>query len=308
MSEYKINIDFSSYKSFEDLVKEIDESEEKKKIIISKNESFILNYACLYRLRRLLCVVKYKSNIEYLDRIEITIDSLSVKKLEIDFIKDKYNLIAIDFGLCSQEELFRNLIHLVKFYEIDKIYQLTREQMLAFRFIEFHKKNKEIFVPELREKDIFVEVPFYTSSELMGCYIKISKDPSDYLDYFNSINLPLDKDDENVICICKENILNTCSIINKNSEIIKEELLESIVYIHEFGHLVFSYYDTGNLTINEKQANYFCSFYFNSKYDYEIDEITKIQSSIYRDPILLSARYSDPLKYEEDVGKLYSHK
>ncbi len=211
----------------------------------------------------------------------------------------------------SCKEQFRFLVNSIRTSEIDRVIILSKADMLKYKFIDFYKDIKDICLFEkFRKKDVKVVYPVYKTVELMGCYIDMRKNRLDYMEYFNDIGEKIEDNENNIVCLCEDNIklvLKELKDEKKKVNCCFEEFKE-IVYMHELGHLVFSYTNSLDRDVQEKQANYFASLALEGKYDFEIKEITKIQPLEYHNPLLVSNRIKDPIKYEEQVEGLYEGK
>ncbi|GEM_PF-6078642 len=174
-------------------------------------------------------------------------------------------------GEDMKSDRFYDLIHLVKYFEIDKVIDLDPCEMYDLR-MELKQLNQSDnnYQPE--------------AIELLGCYVKRAKGADDLGVIRKYVTMGMmTEEDANIIFICYDNIHYFCDRLN-----LYEYNIKSLVCWHEFGHLCFSYTNPDERKTEEQQANWFASYYFGGLKDADISNKTIHQPEEYHDPILFS--------------------
>lgn len=284
-----------------------------KIVIDSANGKYKFDLAIHSLLVRVLRRVHFTTDVVN-DR-SITIYINSEKLLKNFKIKDK-TLIELLYvtnteyyiaSIYSKKEQFRFFLTSIKGLEIDRVIEVNRSQMLKYKFVDFYRSKRKLYIFErFKKSDIRTTYPIYKTCELMGCYIDVRDNESGYMQYFEDIGEPLQDDENNVICLCRENIKQVYDEFKgKGLFVIDYDKFEALVFLHELGHLVFSYIKNNDRELQEKQANYFASLALKGLCDFEIKELSKIQPIEYHNPLLVSYRIKNTKKYEEQVDGLY---
>lgn len=312
-SYYYINVDVN------DLQQIIDTNiVTKNKIVIDLNDCmFDLDWTIYNKLVYILHRVNFETQIVNEKSIIILINSKELLKniktrdankfFQLIYLTDTFSFIKSGY---SCKEQFRFLVNAIKVCEIDRVIYLDSVNMFKYKFVDFYSGIKKICLFEgFRKKDIKVVYPVYKINELMGCYIDMRKNRLDYMKYFSDIGIEIKDEENNIVCLCEDNIKLVFDDLSKQDLLFCDlEEFKEIVYMHELGHLVFSYTNSLDREVQEKQANYFSSLAFEGKYDFEIKETTKVQPLEYHNPLLVSNRIKNPKKYEEQVDGLYQGK
>ena len=196
----------------------------------------------------------------------------------------------------SEEAKFMDIFFLLAYHTVDTIKAVPSEEMpklfeQSIQGLQNRPSESEIKRSIERNEELIERKPHI--SELLGCYV-------DYSNQNCSIS-----EDNNVICICKENIIEFAQEFKTSPY----SLLSDLVFAHEFGHLVFSYLDYENTDrkLSEGRANFFASYLMslignNTDYDQYIKDKTDKQPDAYKSPILISSpNWKDLLKLDEKI-------
>lgn len=292
-----------------------------KEYIISFNDKYLKNNN-LNNLK--FNIIRYETVINIKkQKIEYTI-FCSEQPLKKDInkyvsnFKDKYkNKLLYNNPLFITAEFdFKDVVSYIKAGELDIVLEITKEEMESLRK---YKLNREINDETLGLYIKYTNHIYDDLKDKLGD--KITNEIDRYKGYYNYLN---------IILICNENINNRLNswidnnyeelkqvsrTINKKGNLFSILDFKRIVFIHELGHLIFSYNESYS-GLEEKQANYIVSNYFDGKYDYFINFMVKFQNNMYQNPLLkpeidyiLNDKYEDINNmyntYNKEVNSLY---
>lgn len=279
--------------------KQADNQISRRTIEIHENKTagftYLIDLSFLVKLVKLLLIYHNKVNVNYKDK-KILISINSVKK-ESEYNKkyDAFELIyrctrALAHNSMGFKYEFDDMINLIKFFEFDKVFLLSLDEMRALRILV-----NDFFTDNPEDKNI----QQYHFTELFGLYVK----RKGKMNTLSTLGINLNKYDKNLIFICREAVESFVSshnqfdslytISNPLNKDISVNILEYIVLLHEFGHLIFSYNESSkSAKIIENQANYFASAYTRGMLDLLIKELSSFQPYKYRSHILYTDIYN----------------
>ena len=267
---------------------------------------------CLNELLSLM--KKYHSYIDYYGKDEKNLiiligetEKTITNEIKLQNCFDKFAKILYEKASCKTA-IPIDLLFLLAYHTIDKIEFKPKEDMTDL-VCESHTINGHYHYPA-HSKDVeYSEVDNccvstsskYTpakASELMGCYIDRS-----------CKNVNLDSDNHNIY-LCKEYIEEFGEKLSAHIECGNNpyEAILILTFLHEFGHLAFSYldyttrYEGDGKTTHESRANFFASYILGGKFDKCIEQKVELQSEEYKKPLLYS---KDEWKNDEAIKEIY---
>lgn len=253
------------------------------------------------------CYIDYKRDDD--NKVEfIVLISKQLKSITDDNDLQKY------FDACSKE-LYKkatrenanplDLFFLLAYHTIDRIEFKPKEEMRELvresRNIENYTNNSDCENDKLEQDCLRSNAQNaleFSISELLGCYVDRSWK-----------NVKIDADNHNIY-LCKEHIESFCVNLEwLGSGKAKYYHTLMLTFLHEFGHLAFSYldyttpYEGNGKTTHESRANFFVSYINKGLEDKYIQKKVEKQPKEYQKPLLCTEK-----NWEEDpsIKEIYS--
>lgn len=252
--------------------------------------------------------------------------NLSSKKEDFDF--SSFYVYFTIFLRCelvnpminSFEQKYRYIKAFIQSLRLNAIVIVDSKDMLDLNYELSKRTESNYYHPlEIREDDIYECFNVLRKTELMGCFITLDEHNKVKSQKLNGVLEKISNQNINInelqylIFICPENIEFFINHINKKHRktILSNEVLTTIVFSHELGHLVFSEDNPLIVTTadefkkKERQANLVASYFNKGMFDNEIKLITDNQLIEYRNPLLISERYKNKSKFKKELEQLY---
>ena len=208
-------------------------------------------------------------------------------------------------------------IHCVLYHTVDKICSVSPEAMKEL----YPLSQRAILQQAERDEECDFEKEFrsFEKNELMGCFIDLYNCRLTADDCSKMYNwLPIDSEDKNIIVLCPQNICDFaktmqcdcdyddwCKMMDSAIDLFTFHIINTmhLTFLHEFGHLVFSWFGADDhwrvrRKKQERQANYFASYVTNGQNDLYIKKKTDRQPEPYHDPWLVSEKTDQECKKE----------
>lgn len=272
-------------------------------------------------------IVRYETEISYIDQsIKYTLYCSSVKRRKhFIFNREKGMFESVKNAVFSNLRngySFTDIINYVKINELDIVLEVTSEQMdIVYREVRSAGEEREFY--EFNAMGVFIKYDDYNYTNLNKNREQLRElfnIISDFKGYYRYLNIILLCPDYVKKCLRKarivngedgKNVLENISLVVRTDggSICKSDLFEK-VFLHECGHLIFSYNEGYDVEFEERRANYFASFVYNGKYDLLILFISGFQSMVYRSPLVkpISVLYYYEMKlYIEKLDELINN-
>lgn len=217
----------------------------------------------------------------------------------------------------SDFKMKRYLLAILHLLSLECIVTIDTNTMADLTFkkysINYSNNNNGILMSEDKIHSVFSII---RKIESMGVYFK--QLPLSYLNESDELRKLKNKFIEeglndnvseinNIIFICEDNMkFFLDKLENYDRKKISKDDLIRLVYLHEIGHLIFSYEKSNDRLIQERQANLVASYLSGGFKDDAIETITKYQLEEYHNPLLISRRCDDFKAFDLEYEKLYT--